>query len=244
MRQGNLGGLTLFPNQIRGGNFNKDEFTFNSNVYIGTNESNYKLKIYGNAEISNNLDINNINTNTITINSNLIVNTCEFNGSCYFKNNAVTFNQLNCLNNITSKTPTWCPYCVNKTEQKLYDNIILNYPNLLQQYKVEWCKNKNYLPFDFVIPEYNIIIELDGLQHFEQVSNWKSPEENLITDKYKMKCANNNNYSIIRILQEDLFYDKYDWYNELIQNIEKIKNEEIIQNIYMCKNNEYVNFET
>jgi hypothetical protein len=74
--------------------------------------------------------------------------------------------------------------------------------------------------------------------------NWKSPEENLITDKYKMKCANDNNYSIIRILQEDVFYDKYDWMEELIQNIEKIKNEEIIQNIYMCKNNEYVNFET
>ena len=103
IRQGNIGGLTLFPNQIRGGNFNKDEFTFNSNVYIGTNENNYKLKIYGNAEISNNLDINNINTNIITINSNLIANRCEFNGSCYFKNNDVSFRQLNCLNNISSK---------------------------------------------------------------------------------------------------------------------------------------------
>lgn len=107
MRQGNIGGLTLYPNQIRGGNFNKEEFTFNSNVYIGTNDSNYKLKIYGNAEISNNLDTNIINTNIININSNLIVknnnNICEFNNSCYFKNTA-SFNQLNCLNNISSKS--------------------------------------------------------------------------------------------------------------------------------------------
>jgi very-short-patch-repair endonuclease len=137
-----------------------------------------------------------------------------------------------------------CPQCGSrKTEKKILEYLISIYPNIIKEYKVEWCKNKTYLPFDFVIPEYNIIIELDGLQHFKQIMNWKSPEENLITDKYKMKCANDNNYSIIRILQEDVFYDKYDWYNELIQNIEKIKNEEIIQNIYMCKNNEYIHFE-
>lgn len=60
-------------------------------------------------------------------------------------------------------------------------------------------KNKKYLPYDFVI--HKIIIELDGLQHFQQVGNWKSPTENLIRDKYKEDCANNNGYSIIRILQ-------------------------------------------
>jgi hypothetical protein len=54
-----------------------------------------------------------------------------------------------------------------------------------------------------------------------------------------MKCANSNNYSIIRILQMDVYYDTYDWLTELKNNIEKIKNEYIIQNIYMCKNNEY-----
>jgi very-short-patch-repair endonuclease len=116
------------------------------------------------------------------------------------------------------------------------------YSNLIKQYKVEWCKNKSYLPFDFCIEEYKIIIELDGNQHFNQVSNWKSPEENQKTDKYKMECANNNCYSVIRLLQEDVFYDKYDWKTELINIIEKIKLDNIIQNIYMCKNNEYENF--
>ena len=28
------------------------------------------------------------------------------------------------------------------------------------------------LPFDFYIPDLDLIIELDGDQHFEQVSNW------------------------------------------------------------------------
>ena len=57
-----------------------------------------------------------------------------------------------------------------------------------------------------------------------------------------MKCANEKNISIIRIIQSDVLYDKYDWKTELINNIEKIKTNNIIQNIYMCKNNEYENF--
>ena len=104
---------------------------------------------------------------------------------------------------------------------------------------MKWCKKKSYLPFDFVIPEHNIIIELDGRQHFTQVSNWSSPEEQQINDKYKMDCANKHNYSVIRLLQEDVFYDTYNWLEELNENIKKIIEEKNIQNIYMCKNNEY-----
>ena len=106
-----------------------------------------------------------------------------------------------------------------------------------------WSRYKKYLPFDFVLEDYKVIIELDGLQHFIQVSNWQSPEINNDNDKYKMECANKNGFSIIRLLQEDVLYDRYEWLQELQNNIEKIKNEKQIQNIYMCKNNEYANFE-
>ena len=133
-----------------------------------------------------------------------------------------------------------CPFCDCRITQKMLYNYLKSiYPNTLKEFKQKWCKNKKYLPFDYFIPELNIIIELDGLQHFQQVMNWKSPEENQITDKYKMKCANEKNISIIRIIQTDILYGKYDWKTELINNIEKIKIENIIQNIYMCKNNEY-----
>ena len=54
-----------------------------------------------------------------------------------------------------------------------------------------------------------------------------------------MNCANNNGFSIIWILQEDVFYDTYNWLDELKESIEKIKNENTIQNIFLCKNNEY-----
>ena len=137
----------------------------------------------------------------------------------------------------------WCPFCVNKTEKILFNKLVEVYNNLKQQYKVDWCKDKKHLPFDFVIEERNIIIELDGKQHFEQIGNWQSPEKTRENDIYKMKRANENGFSIIRILQKDVYYNKYDWLEELIQNIEKITNEERVQNIYMCKNNEYKDFD-
>ena len=62
-------------------------------------------------------------------------------------------------------------------------------------------------------------------------------------DLYKIECANENGYSIIRILQKDVYYDKYDWLTELCENIKKITDENKVQNIYMCKNNEYKDFE-
>jgi very-short-patch-repair endonuclease len=66
--------------------------------------------------------------------------------------------------------------------------------------------------------------------------------KHLERDLYKMNCANKNGFSIIRIIQEDIYKNKYDWLNELTNNIEKITQEKIVQNIYMCKNNEYKDF--
>jgi very-short-patch-repair endonuclease len=148
------------------------------------------------------------------------------------------------LNNISGLN-RWCPICVNKTERKLYEHLLKIYPNIIHKFYTYWCKNTNtnsYLPFDFVLKEQKIIIELDGPQHFVQVSNWDSPEEQFENDQYKEKCANDNGYSVIRIIQEDVWNDTYDWVNELKESIEQIINEKIIQNIYLCLNNEYENF--
>jgi very-short-patch-repair endonuclease len=137
------------------------------------------------------------------------------------------------------KTGCWCPYCINKTETKFYKIMKELFPSIIHQFKVEWCKNKTHLPFDFCIPEHKIIIELDGPQHFTQIMEWKTPEEQLITDKYKEKCANDNNYSVIRIIQNDIFNDTYNWLKELCKIIKELKNGNDVANVYLCKNNEY-----
>uniref|UniRef100_A0A6C0HSS9 DUF559 domain-containing protein n=1 Tax=viral metagenome TaxID=1070528 RepID=A0A6C0HSS9_9ZZZZ len=134
-----------------------------------------------------------------------------------------------------------CINCVNKTEGMLFEKIKNHYPTIISQFIQDWCKNKR---FDFCIPEYKIIIELDGVQHFKQVQNWKSPEEQLQNDKFKEKCANENQYSTIRILQEDVYNNSYNWCEELCDAIEYVKECNKIQNIYLCKNGEYDNYYT
>ncbi len=118
----------------------------------------------------------------------------------------------------------WCPYCKNKTEQKLYAWLIERYTDIGYQIKYNWCINpitNRYLPYDF---EYNnIIIELDGPQHYRQISNWRSPEEQLKIDKYKMQCALNNNKHLIRIAQWIVLNDSEDWENKLSKSINEIK---------------------
>jgi len=148
------------------------------------------------------------------------------------------------ISGVTGKGNRWCSLCVNKTETFFYDFIKELYPSVIRQFKVNWCKNINFLPFDFCIPELKIIIEVDGIQHFKQVSNWASPEEAFKKDIYKQKSANENNYSMIRILQMDIYYNKYDWKKEIVEKIEYLKTVDAVQNIYMCKKNEYEKFLT
>ena len=127
----------------------------------------------------------------------------------------------------------------NKTEKKICDMLIDSF-EVIQGYYREWCKNKKKLPFDICVEELKIIVECDGPHHFQKVGYCPTPPEEIRKrDIYKMKCANDNGFSVIRIVQEDVWDDNYDWQEELLENINKIKKEGIVQNIFMCKNNEY-----
>lgn len=81
-----------------------------------------------------------------------------------------------------------------------------------------------------------IIIELDGAQHFRQIANWKSPEDIQKRDIYKMKQALKHGYSVIRILQEDIWNDSYDWKNILRDCIKKYKDPSCI---YLSEADDY-----
>lgn len=93
-----------------------------------------------------------------------------------------------------------CPHCINKTEFKLLLTLRVLYPSILHQYKVEWCKKRQYLPYDYCIPELKTIIELDGEQHFKQVAKWRSPDLQITQDAFKTKCANDNGFHVVRIV--------------------------------------------
>ena len=118
----------------------------------------------------------------------------------------------------------WCKYCKNKTEKKLFD-WLLTIPSLLNpQHGVsfDWCRNHStnrHLPFDFYIKSLRLIIELDGVQHWLQVSNWNTPESTQATDLYKMTRAQEQGLTVIRICQEDVLYDRYDWKTALLPHL-------------------------
>jgi very-short-patch-repair endonuclease len=133
----------------------------------------------------------------------------------------------------------WCPACINKTETLLYDFIKQTFNSAIKCFKVDWCKNRRHLPFDIAIPDLKIIIELDGPQHFKQIYKRQCPKETQKTDIYKMNCAIKNNYFVIRLLQEDVLYNKYDWKLELIDTINNLIGLKHVHVVYMCKNNEY-----
>jgi very-short-patch-repair endonuclease len=135
-----------------------------------------------------------------------------------------------------------CKLCLNKTEGIIYQKLKYLYPDLIQQFKEKWCKKINLLPYDFCISSHNIIIELDGRQHFQQVNRWLSPQEQFENDKFKEKCANENGYSVIRLLQNDVYNNKTDWLTELCDSIEELSVSNKVQNIYLCKNGEYDHF--
>jgi len=132
-----------------------------------------------------------------------------------------------------------CPTCYNKTEKKVYDYLINHYLGLIRGFKANWCKNPEtgrYYPFDFCIKEKSVIIELDGGHHFKDVERWKSSfEDRHRVDLVKQVAANENGFRVIRLLQEDVWSDKYDWLTELLNNIE----DDTKQNVFMCKNGEY-----
>jgi hypothetical protein len=80
-----------------------------------------------------------------------------------------------------------CIMCKNKTERIVKDFLEEQYSNIISQPKFEWCKSKRCLPFDFLLEDFKIILEVDGRQHFVQVGNWGSPEENQGNDTFKTR---------------------------------------------------------
>jgi hypothetical protein len=82
--------------------------------------------------------------------------------------------------------------------------------------------------YDFYIPSLQVIIELDGPQHFRQISNWASPSLQLKLDTFKSIKANEHNIPVIRVLWEDLYYDKNDWEKWLVSQLNNQQYNKII----------------
>jgi len=100
-----------------------------------------------------------------------------------------------------------CPICNSSmgelaVEKWLQDNQI----DFESQKRFDGCRNKYPLPFDFYLPESNMIIEYDGEQHYNPIKHWGGEEylKKIQThDAIKNKYCKDNNITLIRISYKD-----------------------------------------
>jgi hypothetical protein len=120
-----------------------------------------------------------------------------------------------------------CPSCLRKTQAIV--SQFLNEEKIV--YKTEYSplflRNKyiknSFKRYDWLLTVLQLILELDGLQHFEKRGNWGDPIETMNTDIDKMLKAIENGYSGIRLFQPDVFTNKFNWKEWLLNAIEIIK---------------------
>lgn len=111
-----------------------------------------------------------------------------------------------------------CPKCRRSTGEESISTKLLEMKITFQeQYKFKDCKDKSYLPFDFYLPDYNMCIEYDGIQHFEIVQEFgglKGFEKTKKHDEIKNSYCKSKNIKLIRIP-----YTQFDEIGAILKNL-------------------------
>lgn len=88
------------------------------------------------------------------------------------------------------------------------DNNNIKY---IKQKTFKECKDIKLLKFDFYLPEYNMCIEFDGIQHFKPIERFggidgfKKTKQN---DKTKNIYCDKNNIKLLRIKYNENIFEK------------------------------------
>lgn len=109
-----------------------------------------------------------------------------------------------------------CPNCSETSGESQIRNILASKQITFKaQYTFDNCVDKIPLRFDFFIPELNLCIEYDGIQHYQPVKYFggiKKFEDTVRKDSIKNRFCKDNGIKLLRIR-----YDE-DIYNILKQN--------------------------
>ena len=112
-----------------------------------------------------------------------------------------------------------CPKCILKSQTVIFETLKSNFPDttFIWEYKSEWLGNQR---IDIFVPEYNIAIEYNGIQHYKPVDVFGGEEQLKIQieqDSLKLEKCKQNNIELLIIR-----YDHQKEYLMLIKN--KLKN--------------------
>lgn len=108
--------------------------------------------------------------------------------------------------------------------EELIQTILNNYNvKTLPQHTFDDCINKYKLRFDFYLPDYNICIEYDGLQHYKPIE-WfggiEGFEKTLLRDQIKNDYCTKNGINLYRIKYNDNIELKINQLLEILNNDE------------------------
>lgn len=98
-----------------------------------------------------------------------------------------------------------CPRCRASHGEKMVEKLLKDFKlNYKTQYRIEECKVKRALPFDFAVFKENkmILIEYQGIQHYQIVSVFGGEEgykERVFNDNIKRNFCEENNIDLIEI---------------------------------------------
>ena len=129
----------------------------------------------------------------------------------------------------THLTNHGCPKCSSSRLEIIIKDILeQNNIHYIHQCKFDWLKDINHLTVDFYLPEYNVVIECQGLQHFrpcdfgsKKRDKNKLYESILKHDKIKFEECKKHNIDILYFsnLNINYPYSVIENENELIEEI-------------------------
>ena len=117
-----------------------------------------------------------------------------------------------------------CPICGGTSMERKVGAILTNNKiKYIPQFSFDNCRDQRKLPFDFYLPDYNVLIEYDGEQHYRPVnfggiSDVEAYDNFLITqrhDKIKTEYCKQHKINLIRIP----YWDKNNIEEIILSNI-------------------------
>lgn len=142
------------------------------------------------------------------------------------------------INHVINRNHVPCPRCsdgVSYPNKFMYDMLLQLNVEFISEYMPDWIKPKRY---DFYIPIYDIIIEMDGnIGHGNKTFDNLTPDESVFIDNYKDKKALDNGIEVIRIDSRisDLKYIKNSIVNSKLSTLFDLNNVDFL----LCNKNAY-----
>ena len=96
-----------------------------------------------------------------------------------------------------------CPKCKSSKGEKAVRDVLTSLNiEFEEQKRFDTCRDKLPLPFDFYLPQHQILIEYDGQQHYDPNSKWYS-EDVVRRDHIKTEWAKENGFKLYRFRDID-----------------------------------------